>query len=82
MRHDPMLQDTLMGCRKFTLRSTFIEKDMVMQHLMWIPQWDGIIPRPAILKPKELWTGTCAVAHCIVAVTCGAFSSCMCFGTL
>jgi len=52
-----IVQDTLMGCRKFTLRSTFIEKDMVMQHLMWIPQWDGIIPRPAILKPKELWTG-------------------------
>lgn len=24
---------------------------------MWIFDWDGKIPQPAILKPKPLWTG-------------------------
>jgi len=24
---------------------------------MWIPNWNGKIPQPAILKPKPLWTG-------------------------
>lgn len=28
-----------------------------MKLLMWIPNWDGKIPQPAILKPKPLWTG-------------------------
>lgn len=28
-----------------------------MQLLMWIPNWDGKIPQPAILKPRPLWTG-------------------------
>ena len=28
-----------------------------MKLLMWLPSWDGKMPRPAILKPKQLWTG-------------------------
>ena len=28
-----------------------------MNLMMWIPDWDGKIPQPAILKPKPLWTG-------------------------
>lgn len=28
-----------------------------MNLLMWIPNWNGKIPQPAILKPKPLWTG-------------------------
>jgi DNA-directed RNA polymerase II subunit RPB1 len=24
---------------------------------MWIPTWNGVIPAPAILKPRPLWTG-------------------------
>ncbi len=28
-----------------------------MQLLMFLPSWDGRMPKPCILKPKPLWTG-------------------------
>ena len=52
-----IVQDTLCGVRIMTKRDTFLDKQMVMQVLMWFPQWDGRIPTPAIVKPRELWTG-------------------------
>lgn len=58
--HRPVMgivQDALVGIMVFTYRDTFIELDLVMNLLMWIEDWDGKIPAPAILKPKPLWTG-------------------------
>ncbi|KAJ3289632.1 DNA-directed RNA polymerase II subunit rpb1 [Borealophlyctis nickersoniae] len=52
-----IVQDTLCGIRLFTLRDTFLREEEVMQILMWVPEWDGIIPQPAIIKPLPLWTG-------------------------
>jgi DNA-directed RNA polymerase II subunit RPB1 len=52
-----IIQDTLLAVQKMTKRSIFIEKDLTFNMLMWVSQWDGKIPIPAILKPKELWTG-------------------------
>ncbi|AGO11854.1 AaceriADR086Cp [[Ashbya] aceris (nom. inval.)] len=52
-----IVQDTLCGIRKMTLRDTFIELDQVLNMLYWIPDWDGVIPTPTILKPKPLWSG-------------------------
>ncbi|BDA48126.1 probable DNA-directed RNA polymerase II subunit RPB1 [Coccomyxa sp. Obi] len=52
-----IVQDTLLGCRLMTKRDTFIGKDLFMNILMWLEDWDGKIPMPAILKPKPLWTG-------------------------
>ncbi|KAH3683659.1 hypothetical protein WICPIJ_005343 [Wickerhamomyces pijperi] len=52
-----IVQDTLCGVRKMTLRDVFIEYDQMMNILYWIPGWDGVIPAPSILKPKPLWTG-------------------------
>ncbi|CUS23088.1 LAQU0S08e01860g1_1 [Lachancea quebecensis] len=52
-----IVQDTLCGVRKMTLRDTFIELDQVLNMLYWIPDWDGVIPTPIILKPKPLWSG-------------------------
>ncbi|EDO14315.1 hypothetical protein Kpol_162p1, partial [Vanderwaltozyma polyspora DSM 70294] len=52
-----IVQDTLCGIRKLTLRDSFIEFDQVLNMLYWVPDWDGVIPQPAILKPKPLWTG-------------------------
>nr|AOE43178.1 RNA polymerase II largest subunit/RNA polymerase II core subunit [Rostrostelium ellipticum] len=52
-----IVQDTLLGSRLFTKRDTFVERDLMMNVLMWLPSWDGKIPHPAILKPKKLWTG-------------------------
>jgi DNA-directed RNA polymerase II subunit RPB1 len=52
-----IVQDTLLGCRLITKRNTFIEKDVFYNILMWLEDWDGRIPAPAILKPRPLWTG-------------------------
>jgi hypothetical protein len=52
-----IVQDALLGCRLFTKRDTFIEKDVLMNVLMWLEDWDGLIPLPAVLKPRPLWTG-------------------------
>lgn len=52
-----IVQDTLCGIRKFTKRDTFLSKDLVMNILMWVKDWDGKIPTPCILKPIPLWTG-------------------------
>ena len=52
-----IIQDTLLAVQKMTKRDVFIKKDVVFNMLMWIPQWDGNIPIPAIMKPEELWTG-------------------------
>lgn len=52
-----IVQDTLTAVRKMTMRDCFIEKDLLMNLLMWLPQWDGKVPTPAIIKPKPLWTG-------------------------
>ena len=52
-----IVQDTLCGITMFTQRDTFLRRDMMMNILMWVPDWDGNIPEPAILKPIPLWTG-------------------------
>ena len=36
-----------------TKRDVFVEKDVVMNTMMWIATWNGIIPAPAILKVRE-----------------------------
>ena len=45
------------GIRKFTLRDSFLDWHQVQNILLWVPEWDGSVPIPAILKPKPLWTG-------------------------
>ena len=52
-----IVQDTLCGVRKFTLRDTFLDWNQVQNILLWVPDWDGSVPIPAIIKPKPLWTG-------------------------
>ncbi|MEW5320361.1 MAG: hypothetical protein WDW38_011438 [Sanguina aurantia] len=52
-----IVQDTLLGCRLMTKRDTFIEKDLFMNILMNLEDWDGTVPMPVVLKPKPLWTG-------------------------
>jgi DNA-directed RNA polymerase II subunit RPB1 len=52
-----IVQDTLVGVMLFTLRDNFLKLDEVMQLLMWIPEFDGKIPPPCILKPSPLWSG-------------------------
>ncbi|GAX18796.1 DNA-directed RNA polymerase II subunit RPB1 [Fistulifera solaris] len=52
-----IVQDSLLAVQKMSKRSVFIEKDLCFNLLMWVKQWNGKVPMPAILKPKPLWTG-------------------------
>ena len=52
-----LVQDTLMAMRLITSKDTFVEKDIMMNLLMHLEDFNGRIPIPAILKPKPLWTG-------------------------
>mmetsp|Transcript_15419 Transcript_15419/g.31429 ORF Transcript_15419/g.31429 Transcript_15419/m.31429 type:complete len:1212 (+) Transcript_15419:102-3737(+) len=52
-----IVQDSLLACQKMTKRDVFIERDLMMNLLMWVVDWDGKIPAPAIIKPRPLWTG-------------------------
>lgn len=52
-----IVQDALVGVRIFTTREIFLERDEVMNLVMWVDGFDGNLPKPAILKPKMLWTG-------------------------
>lgn len=59
-RNGPLMgivQDTLCGIYKLCRRDVFLSKEQVMNILLWIPDWDGILPQPAILKPRPKWTG-------------------------
>lgn len=60
-----IVQDTLCGVRKMTKRDTFCDFDQVMNILFWIPNWNGIVPEPTIIKPKPLWTGKQMLSMCI-----------------
>jgi DNA-directed RNA polymerase II subunit RPB1 len=52
-----IVQDTLLGSSKLTRRDVFVDKPFFMNILMWLKEFDGKIPTPAILKPQALWTG-------------------------
>ena len=52
-----IVQDALLACCRMTKRDVFIEKDVMMNIMMWIEGWDGKLPAPAVLKPRPLWTG-------------------------
>ncbi|KAF2006667.1 beta and beta-prime subunits of DNA dependent RNA-polymerase [Amniculicola lignicola CBS 123094] len=59
-RNSPLMgivQDTLCGIYKMCRRDNFMTKEQVMNLMMWVPEWDGVIPTPAILKPRPRWTG-------------------------
>ncbi|KAK3943726.1 hypothetical protein QBC46DRAFT_253490 [Diplogelasinospora grovesii] len=59
-RNGPLMgivQDTLAGIYKLCRRDVFLTKEQVYNIMMWVPEWDGIIPIPAVLKPRPRWTG-------------------------
>ena len=52
-----IVQDALVAARMFTARDTFLDKAEMMNLLMHLPSFDGVIPQPAVMKPTPLWTG-------------------------
>ncbi|KAG9293781.1 hypothetical protein G9A89_019118 [Geosiphon pyriformis] len=71
-----IVQDTLCAVRKFTKRDCFLSRDLVMNILMWVPEWDGRIPRPCIIKPIPMWTGKQILSLIIPkGINCDGFHS-------
>ncbi|RQM05911.1 hypothetical protein DH86_00002221, partial [Scytalidium sp. 3C] len=59
-RNGPLMgivQDTLAGVYKMCRRDVFLSREQVMNILLWVPEWDGVVPHPAIIKPRPRWTG-------------------------
>ncbi len=52
-----IVQDTLTAAYKMTQRDVFINRADMMNLLMYLPTWNGRMPKPAIYKPQRLWTG-------------------------
>ena len=52
-----IVQDSLLAAARMTKRDVFFERDLLFNLLMWVENWDGRVPAPAILKPKQLWSG-------------------------
>lgn len=59
-RNGPLMgivQDTLCGIYKLCRRDVFLNQHQIMNILLWVPDWDGTIPQPAIIRPTPMWTG-------------------------
>lgn len=52
-----IVQDTMAGIYMITRRDVMIDYETAMNILMWVPNWDGVVPPPAIIKPSPRWTG-------------------------
>ena len=52
-----IVQDTMAGIYLISRRDVMLDREQVMNVLMWVPGWDGVVPPPAILKPSPRWTG-------------------------
>lgn len=60
-----IVQDTLCGIRKFTLRDCLMDYDQVQNLLLWVPDWNGVVPMPCVIKPKPYWSGKQILSMCI-----------------
>ncbi len=59
-RNGPLMgivQDSLAGVYKMCRRDVFLTKEEVMNIMLWVPEWNGVVPLPAIFKPRPRWTG-------------------------
>jgi len=53
-----VVQDSLLGCKLFTSRDTFLTYEQTMSIVMNIDNFDRFnLPKPCIFKPKLLWSG-------------------------
>ena len=50
------VQDTLCDIRKFTPRDNVLGLESDPNILLWVPNWDGSVPAPAIIKPEPCCT--------------------------
>jgi DNA-directed RNA polymerase beta' subunit len=71
-----IVQDSLLAVFKMTKRDIFIEKDLFMNVLMVVDNWNGLVPAPAIYKPRPLWTGKQVPSTAAAAAGVGALKCC------
>ena len=62
-----IVQDTMAGIYMMTRRDQFLDQQQVMNIMMWVPNWDGVLPPPAIIKPSPRWTGKQIISHALPA---------------
>jgi DNA-directed RNA polymerase II subunit RPB1 len=60
-----IVQDTMAGIYMMTKRDVMMDYEHVMNLMMWVPNWDGVVPPPAIIKPSPRWTGKQIVSLCL-----------------
>ena len=54
-----IVQDSLVGAYLLSKRDVFLEKDDVMNIVMWMSDWNGKVPPPAVMVPVKGRPGTC-----------------------
>ena len=52
-----IVQDSLTGLTKMTMRDIFVKREELINLFMHIPNWDGSLPIPAVVHPVPMWTG-------------------------
>ena len=53
-----IIQDTLLGCRKISTRNVFIDRETFSNIILCMrTKAPTKLPKPAIMKPKPLWSG-------------------------
>jgi DNA-directed RNA polymerase II subunit RPB1 len=53
-----LVQDSLLASRLLSLRDTFVNRNEMMNLMMWIkPVKPLVLPPPCIMKPVQLWSG-------------------------
>ncbi|CAO1637933.1 unnamed protein product [Parajaminaea phylloscopi] len=60
-----IVQDTLCGVRKFTVRDMLMDFEQVQQVLLQVADWNGEMPMPCVLRPKPYWSGKQILSMCI-----------------
>lgn len=60
-----IVQDTLCGVRKFTVRDMLMDFEQVQQVLLQVADWNGEMPMPCILRPQPYWSGKQILSMCI-----------------
>jgi DNA-directed RNA polymerase beta' subunit len=68
-----IVQDALLACRLATSRNEFIDQEDFTNLMMSVDAW--VLPKPAILKPRKLWTGKQLFNLIFPSVFCHQFSS-------
>ena len=58
--HKPVIslvQDSLLGLNRLTNDDVYLNKDEMMNILIYLDDFDGIFPEPALSEPYTLWSG-------------------------